>query len=71
MYLIVFAWLYVALLVALSSHGVLGGVLGFLFGGLLPMALLLWIFGSPARRREAAKKEDVAEPNAKDNKKPL
>lgn len=51
MYLIAIAWFYVALLAAISDDTVLGGVLTFLFYGLGPIALFLWLFGSPSRRR--------------------
>lgn len=53
MYIIVIAWLYVALLVAVANTTVVGGVLTFLFGGIGPLALFIYIFGTPARRRAA------------------
>jgi len=55
MYLIAIAWLYVTLLMALTEGNVVAGVLSFVFYGLLPIALLLWLFGGPARRRRAAR----------------
>ncbi|ANQ84185.1 hypothetical protein dqs_1122 [Azoarcus olearius] len=54
MYLIAIAWLYVALLAAVSDDTVVGGVLTFIFFGLAPLALFLWLFGTPARRRHKA-----------------
>jgi len=51
MYVIAIAWLYVALLAAVSDDTVVGGVLTFIFYGAAPLALFLWIFGTPARRR--------------------
>lgn len=51
MYVIAIAWLYVALLAAASDDTVVGGVLTLLFYGLAPLALFLWIFGTPTRRR--------------------
>lgn len=51
MYVIAIAWLYVALLVAVSNDSIVGGLLTFAFFGLGPLALFLWIFGTPARRR--------------------
>lgn len=57
MYLIVIAWLYVTLLMglaeALSTQGtVLGGIITFLLYGLLPMSLVVYIMGTPLRRKE-------------------
>lgn len=51
MYLIAIPWLYVALLAAVADETVVGGVLTFIFYGLAPLALVLWLFGSPLRRR--------------------
>jgi len=58
MYIIAIAWLYVALLAALSDTTVVGGVLTFVFWGLAPLALFLWLIGTPARRRDAARRGD-------------
>lgn len=57
MYLIAIAWLYVALLAAVTDDTVLGGVLTFIFFGIAPMALFLWLFGTPARRRRQRARE--------------
>ena len=56
MYLILIAWLYVTLMMAIAEATnpvgtVLGGVLTFIFYGLLPMAIVGYILGTPARKR--------------------
>ncbi|HRP95197.1 MAG TPA: hypothetical protein PL143_03015 [Rhodocyclaceae bacterium] len=56
MYLIAIAWIYVVLLVSLADTTVVGGVLTFLFAGAGPLALFLWLFGTPQRRRNAARR---------------
>ncbi|HQU87069.1 MAG TPA: hypothetical protein PLC58_00660 [Denitromonas sp.] len=56
MYIIAIAWLYVALMAAISDTTVVGGVLTFVFMGALPMSLFLWLFGTPARRRKLREK---------------
>lgn len=61
MYLIAIGWMYVVLMASIVNPSVVGGVLTFLFAGLGPLALFLWIFGTPARRRTAARKEMEAE----------
>lgn len=63
MYLIAIAWLYVALLAAVSDDTVVGGVLTFIFYGLAPMALFLWLFGTSARRRRQKAREAAADLN--------
>ena len=64
MYLIAIAWLYVVVVVAAAHTSVLGGILTFIFWGLAPLALFLWLFGTPARRRRKRARE--AEQAAKD-----
>ena len=51
MYIVAIAWLYVALMMALTEASLVAGVLTFVFYGLLPCALLLWLVGTPQRRR--------------------
>lgn len=65
MYIIAIAWVYVVLLAAVSNTTVIGGVLTFLFAGAGPLALFLWIFGTPARRRAKARQalQDATEHN--------
>lgn len=58
MYIIAIAWLYVVLIAAISDTTVVGGVLTFVFWGLGPLALFLWLAGTPARRRAAARREN-------------
>lgn len=66
MYLVAIAWMYVVLLVSVANTTVVGGVLTFLFAGLGPLALFLWIFGTPARRRATAQREAETEASAND-----
>lgn len=66
MYLIAIGWMYVVLMVSVANPNPVGGVLTFIFGGLGPLALFLWIFGTPARRRAKARRE--AEQAASDDR---
>lgn len=64
MYLIVIAWLYVTLLMALaeafSSQGsVLGAIITFLLYGVLPMSLVIYLWGTPLRRKEIRRQEQA------------
>lgn len=58
MYVIAIAWLYVTLLMAATETSVIAGILTFVFYGMAPLALLLWLFGTPQRRRNKAKLPD-------------
>jgi len=58
MYIVAIAWLYVVLLVAISDTTVVGGIMTFLFMGIGPLALLLWLLGTPARRRAQARRQE-------------
>jgi hypothetical protein len=71
MYLILIAWLYVALMMAVAEAvspigTVLGAIFTFLLYGALPIGVLGYIMGSPARRRARKAQEAAASiaPNA-------
>jgi hypothetical protein len=56
MYIIAIGWLYVSLMMAITEPSFVAGVLTFLFYGLLPCALFLWLFGTPQRKRNQSAK---------------
>ncbi len=67
MYVIAIGWLYVTLLMAATEANLTAGVLTFGFYGLAPLALFLWLFGTPQRRRNQAMAERrAAEKGAQD-----
>lgn len=57
MYIIAIAWLYVTLLMALTESSVVAGVMTFLFYGLLPLSILMYLLGTPERRRRRRSSE--------------
>lgn len=64
MYLVVIAWLYVVLMMsaaeATSSNGtVLGALFTFVLYGLVPIALLVYIMGTPGRKRAIRAREQA------------
>lgn len=68
MYLIALGWLYVALMMAVAeatntNGSILGAVITFLLYGVGPAALLMYILGTPARRRKR-KAQEQAEADA-------
>jgi hypothetical protein len=74
LYLIVIAWLYVALMMAVAeathaSGTLLGAIVTFVLYGVGPVGLVIYLMGRPARRRarearEAAAAADSAQPDA-------
>lgn len=61
MYIVAIAWLYVTLLMSATEPSVTAGVLTFLFYGLIPCALFLWIVGTPQRKRNKLKRQSAEE----------
>lgn len=51
MYIVAIGWLWVVLMMAVTETSVTAGLLTFFFYGLAPLALFLWLAGTPARRR--------------------
>ena len=65
MYLVVIAWVYVAMMMAVaeasSSQGsLLGGMVTFVLYGMVPVALVVYLMRAPARRK-AIRAQAVAE----------
>ena len=65
MYIIPIAWLYVAVMMAVaeatnSNGSILGAIVTFVLYGLLPIGLILYFMGAPARKR-ALRARDAAE----------
>jgi small-conductance mechanosensitive channel len=58
-YIVAIAWLYVVLMMALTERSLVAGVATFVFYGLAPLALFLWLVGTPQRNRyrRAAERE--------------
>jgi hypothetical protein len=64
-YLIVTAWLYVAVMMAVAEANhpagtVLGAVFTFVLYGVAPVALLVYLMGRPARRAARLRREAAA-----------
>ena len=51
MYIVAIAWIYITFLMAATEPSITAGVLTFIFYGLLPCALFVWIVGTPQRKR--------------------
>jgi len=71
MYLVAIAWIYVTLMMALaeamSPQGtVLGAFFTFVLYGLLPLSIVLYLLGTPARRAARRKAEQAEQAAAQD-----
>lgn len=69
MYLVVIAWFYVVVLMSLaeafSSQGsVLGALMTLVLYGVLPLSIVVYILGTPARKRALAQQAISATPDA-------
>lgn len=53
MYIIAIGWLYVTLLIAVNERSVFLGIISFVFYGLLPCGILLWMSASKVRQHLA------------------
>ncbi len=56
MYIIAIGWIYVTFLMALTETSFVAGAATFLFYGLLPLSVFVYVFGTPwrnARKRRA------------------
>lgn len=67
MVIVPLAWLYVALMMAVAEANhvngtLLGACITFLLYGVLPVAVLVYIMGAPARRRRIKAKEATQQP---------
>lgn len=72
MYLVVIAWTYVVLMMsiaeAFSPQGsLLGAVFTFLLYGVLPLSIVMYILGTPGRKRALARQQVQDEAKTRDS----
>ena len=53
-YIVAIVWHYVVFMTAGSAPGFISGAITLLCYGTFPLAVLLWMLGTPQRRRKAA-----------------
>lgn len=66
MYIIAIAWMYVILMMSITENSVVAGILTFVFYGLFPVLILLYLMGTPQRKRNrdlAKQRGDTAREN--------
>ena len=60
MYIVAIAWIYVVLLMSFTEASIVAGVATFIFYGIAPLAILLYLMGTPQRRRNRRRREAQA-----------
>ena len=59
MYLIVIGWMYVVLMMSVAETSVIAGIATFLFYGVLPLGVILYLMNTPKRRAARAEAEKL------------
>ncbi|WP_243656628.1 hypothetical protein [Paucimonas lemoignei] len=66
MLIVAIAWIYVVLLMSLTEHSVIAGIMTFLLYCVLPLTTVLYLMATPQRRRrnkEPANRTAVTQPD--------
>ena len=63
MYLVVIAWVYVVLMMSVAeatntTGSILGAIVTFVLYGVLPMSIVVYILGTPGRKRKIKAREE-------------
>ncbi len=64
MYIVAIAWIYVVLMMSITEQSVIAGIMTFLLYGVLPLTIILYVMGSPQRKRNRAKAEKLLQDSA-------
>lgn len=54
MYIVAIAWIYVVFMMSITEDTVVAGVMTFALYGILPLTIILYIMGTPQRKRRKA-----------------
>lgn len=52
MHIVAIAWIYVVLMMSITEHTVVAGVMTFLFYGVVPVTIILYLMGASGRKRK-------------------
>jgi biotin transporter BioY len=70
MYMIAIAWLYVVLMMSITETSVTAGIMTFIFYGIIPLSVVLYIVDAPRRRKNRQYKRMHQETATQDKKPP-
>jgi Mg2+/citrate symporter len=67
MYIIAIAWIYVALMMAITEASIVAGLMTFLFYGVLPVSIIVYVMGTGGRKRKRRAQEAQRQEEMKRN----
>lgn len=59
MYIVAIAWIYVVLMMSITEHSVVAGIMTFLMYGVLPLTIILYLMRTPHRKRQRQATEQL------------
>ncbi len=59
MYIVAIAWLYVVFMMSITEQSAVAGVTTFLLYGIFPLTVVLYLMGTPQRKRNRQKREKL------------
>lgn len=57
MYIVAIAWIYVVLMMAITEHSIIAGIMTFILYCVFPLAIVLYLMRTPQRKRERQEKQ--------------
>lgn len=66
MYIVAIGWMYVVVLMAATEHSFAAGLATFLFYGLLPCSVLMYLLGTKSRRARKRAMEEAEQSSPSD-----
>ena len=60
LHIVAIGWLWVAFMMAITERSIVAGAMTFVFYGLVPCAILIYLLATPARRRRASESAERA-----------
>ncbi|MBO9535107.1 hypothetical protein [Herbaspirillum sp.] len=63
MYIVAIAWLYVVFMMSITEQSAVAGVTTFLLYGVFPLTVVLYLMGTPQRKRNRQKMEKMKAAN--------
>lgn len=57
MYIVAIAWIYVVLMMSITEHSVIAGIMTFLLYCVFPLTIVLYLMRTPQRKHEQREKQ--------------
>ncbi|WP_050477268.1 hypothetical protein [Herbaspirillum rhizosphaerae] len=59
MYIVAIAWLYVVFMMSITEQSAIAGIMTFFLYGVFPLTIVLYLMGTPQRKRNRQMKEKL------------